>query len=98
MQNRKKNNLQRLNVLTDQKNLPSAITVQFTPAIESGYDVLKVNDLSMRYDQIVFEHCNLDIKKENALRLLVKTGLVKPLYLKALVGQLPIEHGKIRFW
>ena len=66
------------------ENLPSAITVQFTPAIESGYDVLKVNDLSMRYDQIVFEHCNLDIKKENALRLLVKMVLVKPLYLKLL--------------
>ena len=61
----RKTNLQRLNVLIDQKNLPSAITVQFTPAIESGYDVLKVTDLSMRYDQMVFEHCNLDIKKEN---------------------------------
>lgn len=47
------------------ENLPSAITVQFTPAIESGYDVLKVTDLSMRYDQMVFEHCNLDIKKVN---------------------------------
>ena len=44
------------------ENLPSAITVQFTPAIESGYDVLKVTDLSMRYDQIVFEHCNLYLK------------------------------------
>ena len=79
------------------ENLPSAITVQFTPAIESGYDVLKVNDLSMRYDQIVFEHCNLDIKKGERVAIVGENGVGKTTLFKALVGQLPIEHGKIRF-
>ena len=59
------------------ENLPSAITVQFTPAIESGYDVLKVNDLSMRYDQIVFEHCNLDIKKGERVAIVGENGVGK---------------------
>ena len=77
--------------------MPSAITVQFTPAIESGYDVLKVNDLSMRYDQIVFEHCNLDIKKGERVAIVGENGVGKTTLFKALVGQLPIEHGKIRF-
>ena len=79
------------------ENLPSAITVQFTPAIESGYDVLKVTDLSMRYDQIVFEHCNLDIKKGERVAIVGENGVGKTTLFKALVGQLPIEHGKIRF-
>ena len=79
------------------ENLPSAITVQFTPAIESGYDVLKVTNLSMRYDQIVFEHCNLDIKKGERVAIVGENGVGKTTLFKALVGQLPIEHGKIRF-
>ena len=79
------------------ENLPSAITVQFTPAIESGYDVLKVTDLSMRYDQMVFEHCNLDIKKGERVAIVGENGVGKTTLFKALVGQLPIDHGKIRF-
>ena len=79
------------------ENLPSAITVQFTPAIESGYDVLKVTDLSMRYDQMVFEHCNLDIKKGERVAIVGENGVGKTTLFKALVGQLPIDHGKISF-
>ena len=66
------------------ENLPSAITVQFTPAIESGYDVLKVTDLSMRYDQMVFEHCNLDIKKGERVAIVGENGVGKTTLFKAL--------------
>ena len=51
----------------------------------------------MRYDQIVFEHCNLDIKKGERVAIVGENGVGKTTLFKALVGQLPIEHGKIRF-
>ena len=51
----------------------------------------------MRYDQMVFEHCNLDIKKGERVAIVGENGVGKTTLFKALVGQLPIDHGKIRF-
>ena len=77
------------------ENLPSAITVQFTPAIESGYDVLKVTDLSMRYDQMVFEHCNLDIKKGERVAIVGENGVGKTTTIGKLAGKLKAQNKKV---
>mgnify|MGYP007129181359 CR=1 FL=1 len=38
----------------------------------------------MRYDQMVFEHCNLDIKKGERVAIVGEMVLVKQAYLKPL--------------
>lgn len=93
----KEKQLAKIELIDKLENLPSAITVQFHPAIESGYDVLKVTDLSVKYDDIVFEHCSLDIKKGERVAIVGENGIGKTTLFKAIVGQLPISHGKIRF-
>lgn len=93
----KEKQLAKIERIDKPESLPSSITIQFHPAIESGYDVLKVDDLTMRYDDIVFEHCNLDIKKGERVAIVGENGIGKTTLFKAIVGQLPISHGKIRF-
>lgn len=93
----KEKQLAKIERIEKPENLPSAITVQFHPTIESGYDVLRVDDLSMRYDEIVFKHCYLDIKKGERVAIVGENGIGKTTLFKAIVGQLPITHGKIRF-
>lgn len=93
----KEKQLAKIERIDKPENLPSAITVQFHPAVESGYDVLRVDDLSMRYDDIVFEHCCLDIKKGERVAIVGENGVGKTTLFKAIVGQLPITRGKIRF-
>lgn len=93
----KEKQLAKIERIEKPENLPSAITVQFHPAIESGYDVLRVDDLSMRYDEIVFKHCYLNIKKGERVAIVGENGIGKTTLFKAIVGQLPITHGKIRF-
>lgn len=93
----KEKQLAKLELIEKPENLPSSITVQFHPAIESGYDVLRVDDLSIRYDEMVFEHCYLDIKKGERVAIIGENGIGKTTLFKAIVGQLPITHGKIRF-
>ena len=43
--------------------LPQSIRIQFQPFVESGYDVLKVKDLSMAFNQPLFENINFEVKK-----------------------------------
>lgn len=93
----KEKQLAKIERIDKPESLPSSITVQFHPAIESGYDVLKVTDLAVRYDDIVFEHCDLDIKKGERVAIVGENGIGKTTLFKAIVGQLPIAHGKIRF-
>lgn len=93
----KEKQLAKIERIDKPENLPSAITVHFHPAIESGYDVLKVEDLTMRYDDIVFQHCYLDIKKGERVAIVGENGIGKTTLFKAIVGQLPITRGKIRF-
>ena len=93
----KEKQLAKIERIDKPENLPSAITVHFHPAIESGYDVLKVEDLTMRYDDIIFQHCYLDIKKGERVAIVGENGIGKTTLFKAIVGQLPITHGKIRF-
>lgn len=93
----KEKQLSKIELIDKPENLPSAITVQFHPAIESGHDVLKVSDLTMKYDDIVFTHCSLDIKKGERVVIVGENGIGKTTLFKAIVGELPITHGKIRF-
>ena len=93
----KEKQLAKIELFDKPENLPSAITVQFHPAIESGYDVLKVSDLTMKYDDIVFKHCSFDIKKGDRVAIIGENGIGKTTLFKAIVGKLPIHHGKIRF-
>ena len=51
----------------------------------------------MHYDEVVFEHCHLDIKKGERVAIVGENGIGKTTLFKAIVGQLPITHGKIRF-
>ncbi len=79
------------------ESLPSTITINFTPLKESGYDILKVEDLAVRYQDLVFEHCNLDIKKNERVAIVGENGIGKTTLFKAIMGLLPISHGKIKF-
>ena len=44
--------------------LPQSMKIQFQPVVESGYDVLKVKDLAMAFDQPLFENIHFEVKKQ----------------------------------
>ncbi len=37
------------------ENLPDTITINFKPKRESGFDVLKIENLAVKFDEILFK-------------------------------------------
>lgn len=49
------------------ESLPSSIRFAFEPEVESGYDVLKVDDVAMAFDKPLFVLCLLKLRKVKEL-------------------------------
>ena len=75
--------------------LPQAIKIQFKPIVESGYDVLKVKDLSMSFDKPLFENVNFEVKKQERVALIGPNGIGKTTLFHIILGDLLQRSGKI---
>lgn len=76
--------------------LPQAIRIQFQPIVESGYDVVKVKDLSMAFDKPLFSNINFDVHKQERVALLGPNGIGKTTLFHILLGHIAPRSGKIK--
>ncbi len=68
--------------------LPQSMKIQFQPVVESGYDVLKVKDLAMAFDQPLFENIHFEVKKQERVALIGPNGIGKTTLFQILLGRL----------
>ncbi|WP_314793062.1 ABC-F family ATP-binding cassette domain-containing protein [Eggerthia catenaformis] len=84
------------NQKTEKPNsLPSPIHISFQPEIESGYDVLKVKDLSMSFTHPLFDHISFEVKRNDRIALLGPNGIGKTTLFHLILKDLIPDSGHI---
>lgn len=79
------------------ENLPDTITINFKPQRESGFDVLKIENLAVKFDQMLFKNINIDIKKQERVALVGENGIGKTTLFKTILNQIIPYQGNIKF-
>ena len=88
--------LERMEKVERPESLPSSIRFAFEPEVESGYDVLKVDDVAMAFDKPLFDSVSFEVKKGERVALLGPNGVGKTtMFHLILKDYLPV-HGRIR--
>lgn len=88
--------LEKMEKIDKPESLPQAIRIQFQPIVESGYDVLKVKNLSMAFDQPLFENIHFEVKKQERVALIGPNGIGKTTLFHILLNELAPQSGKIK--
>jgi len=80
------------------ESLPESLSFRFSSAIESGYDVLSVKELSKSYDRTtLFKNLSFEVKKNDRLLIIGANGSGKSTLLQILAGNLSPGSGSFRF-
>lgn len=79
------------------ENLPDTITINFKPKREAGFDILKIEDLAVKFDEILFKNINIDIKKQERVALVGDNGIGKTTLFRTVLNDLLPYQGKIKF-
>ncbi len=78
--------------------LPDSLAFQFSSSIESGNDVLSIQNLSKSYDRTtLFSNLSLEVKKKDRLLIIGANGSGKSTLLQILAGNLSSDSGSFRF-
>lgn len=93
----KEKQLAKIERIDKPESLPDTITINFKPKRESGYDVLKIENLAVKFDDILFKNIDIDIKKQERVALVGDNGIGKTTLFKTILDQLPAYQGKIKF-
>lgn len=93
----KEKQLAKIERIEKPENLPDTITINFKPKRESGFDVLKIENLAVKFDNILFENIDIDIKKQERIALVGDNGIGKTTLFKTILDQLNPYQGKIKF-
>ncbi len=93
----KEKQLAKIERIDKPKNLPDTITINFKPKRESGFDVLKIENLAVKFDEILFKNIDIDIKKQERIALVGDNGVGKTTLFKTILDQLNAYQGKIKF-
>lgn len=76
---------------------PMNMRLRLTPKIQSGNDVLTVEELSMAFgEKHLFSNLSFEIKKGDRIALIGPNGIGKTTLLKILMGELTPKSGRIR--
>lgn len=67
----------------------------FSITRESGNDVLRINDLSIGYDQVLNSHINFSVEKKDRLAILGPNGIGKSTLVKTIAKKIPEQAGDI---
>jgi len=80
------------------ESLPDQMRLMLTPKIETGYDVLEAEDLSMRFTgkETLFKGVSFSIKKGDKVALIGPNGIGKTTLLKIIIGEYKSLSGDIR--
>ena len=93
----KEKQLAKIERIDKPENLPDTITINFKPKRESGFDVLKIENLAVKFDEILFKNIDIDIKKQECIALVGDNGVGKTTLFKTILDQLNAYQGKIKF-
>ena len=93
----KEKQLAKIERIDKPENLPDTITINFKPKRESGFDVLKIENLAVKFDEILFKNIDVDIKKQERIALVGDNGVGKTTLFKTILDQLNAYQGKIKF-
>lgn len=93
----KEKQLAKIERIDEPENLPDTITINFKPKRESGFDVLKIENLAVKFDEILFKNIDIDIKKQERIALVGDNGVGKTTLFKTILDQLNAYQGKIKF-
>ena len=91
----KEKQLAKIERIDKPENLPDTITINFKPKRESGFDVLKIENLAV--NEILFKNIDIDIKKQERIALVGDNGVGKTTLFKTILDQLNAYQGKIKF-
>ena len=89
--------LAKMEIIDKPENLPDSISMQFKPTQQSGYDVLKIEDLAVKYDDVLFKNVFIDIKSHERIALVGDNGIGKTTLFKSLLEERMIHQGTIKF-
>ncbi len=87
--------LDRIERLEKPQDADDAMRLTLTPAIRSGRDVLKVEDLSKSFDSVLFSHLDLEIRRQERVALIGSNGTGKTTLLKIITGLTPADEGSV---
>lgn len=93
----KEKQLAKIELIERPESLPDTITINFKPKRESGFDVLKIEDLAVKFDEILFKSINIEIKKQERVALVGANGIGKTTLFKTILNDLIPYRGKIKF-
>ena len=93
----KEKQLAKIERIDKPENVPDTITINFKPKRESGFDVLKIENLAVKFDEILFKNIDIDIKKQERIALVGDNGVGKTTLFKTILDQLNAYQGKIKF-
>lgn len=93
----KEKQLAKIERIDKPENLPDTITINFKPKRESGFDVLKIENLAVKFDEILFKNIDIDIKKQERIALVGDNSVGKTTLFKTILDQLNAYQGKIKF-
>lgn len=93
----KEKQLAKIERIDKPENLPDTITINFKPKRESGFDVLKIENLAVKFDEILFKNIDIDIKKQERIALVGDNAVGKTTLFKTILDQLNAYQGKIKF-
>lgn len=88
--------LEKMEKVNRPEGLPQAIRMQFHPLVESGYDVLKVKDLAMSFEQPLFQNVSFEVKKQERVALIGPNGIGKTTLFHILLGDIIPTFGKVK--
>lgn len=94
----KEKQLEKMEKMDKPESDPETIRLRFHPQVQSGYNVLQLENLSYRYDQEwLFQHLSLDVKRGERIALIGPNGIGKTTLFKLILQQLSPSEGKITF-
>ena len=88
--------LERMEKMERPENLPEKMHLRLTPQIQSGNDVLSVEDLSMSFgNNRLFSNVSFEIKRGEKVAIIGPNGIGKSTLFKIILNELKPDFGKV---
>ncbi|MDE0301239.1 MAG: ABC-F family ATP-binding cassette domain-containing protein [Candidatus Poribacteria bacterium] len=76
---------------------PRSMSIRFTPDARGGNDILRCQELEMRYDDnIVFRSLNLEVYRRDVIGIIGPNGAGKTTLLRLILGELEASDGDLK--
>ena len=88
--------LERMEKMERPENLPEKMHLRLTPQIQSGNDVVSVEDLSMSFgNNKLFSNVSFEIKRGEKVAIIGPNGIGKSTLFKIILNELKPDFGKV---